>query len=436
MTRTRRRRHALGALVAVSVLSAGLMGAGTPQPATAEPSGPASVSKAALQRQQKLDAVAAQITQNRIEDERYRIPGYAGVVVDGPAGRLTVYWKGAVPQRVREIAAHVPHGLTVRLRPAAYSAADLVAARERLIKATAQGRTPLALGRRWTHLSVPAEGTGLVVGYDRRAARTTGAPAQAEAEVTKAVGVAARRIAGVPVQARPRYPARRMSRQDDWSPWWAGAGMRAPTGYFCSSGFAVWQSNGRPGLLTAAHCGTSGTYYDRTGETIGGVAAARTDRDTTVIDVWNGSVDPGYYDGPWDTNNGKHIMGSNYNNKGDYVCTSGAMTGIHCNLKVYDADTVVRDEVDGHIIGPAILATRTNVQDVAGGKGDSGGPVVTSPDGTYGHDMEARGIISGGDGEIAVCIPGGTAASTRCYEGVAYVAIRRVLADFSLRIAT
>ncbi|MFD7324185.1 hypothetical protein ACFV9D_24295 [Streptomyces sp. NPDC059875] len=188
-------------------------------------------------------------------------------------------------------------------------------------------------------------------------------------------------------------------------------------------------------MLTAAHCGMDGEFKARTGERIGDAILKRRDLDITVIGV-DGAVGGYYYDGPWNTDNGKHVVGWNTNYIGDYVCTSGAMSGVHCNNKVSSIeDSIIQD--DGTKVGPVVFAQRTNLQDVSHSKGDSGGPVVTSPDGTYGFDMEARGIISVGRGEPVVCIPNETVDPTvRCFGTVGYIPMGTIINTFGIRLAT
>ncbi|MGC0418617.1 S1 family peptidase [Embleya sp. AB8] len=396
---------------------------------------PAEVSEEALLRQPVLKELA-----NRIagvdEAERYRIPGYAGLVLDAEKATLDVYWKGAPPGVVTAILADPPRGITVKLHSARFSAAELEAGRQRLV--SGQGnQAALEAVADWHSISILPEGAGLSVGFEPRATAAQLASADTVA-ISRDVALKVEGIAGVPVQAYVKPKPKDTTRAYDQSPWRAGGQLHPQGGGFCTTGFTGWRG-GAPVILTAAHCGASGWYANGNNILIGSVVASRADRDISVIGVQNGTVGPYYYDGPWDDSAGyaKHVVGANYNNNGDFVCASGAMSGVRCNLKVYNDNTVFKGE-DGVTRGPAILAKRIYPTDIAIAQGDSGGPIVASPDGTYGGNMEARGIISASDGNYVVCpVWGeGTAGETICYEGVAYIAIRRVLSDFGVVIAT
>lgn len=96
-----------------------------------------------------------------------------------------------------------------------------------------------------------------------------------------------------------------------------------------------------------------------------------------------------YYDGAWNDPTGyhKHVAGWGLNKAGDYVCTSGSMSGIHCNILVQYAGITMN--IGGIDRQNVVKAIRTDTS-MAVAAGDSGGPVVTSADGTYGNDMQAR----------------------------------------------
>ncbi|MER7467977.1 hypothetical protein [Streptomyces sp. NPDC097981] len=183
----------------------------------------------------------------------------------------------------------------------------------------------------------------------------------------------------------------------------------------------------------------SGVYTDRQGEWIGDVAMAHPESDVTVLNIFSGGISPHYYDGDWTTNSGKHIARANINNNGDYVCTSGAMSGVHCNNQVYNDNTWYKPDSLDYVIKPVIKAKRTNLTEPASVSGDSGGPVVTTADGTCGHGMEARDTISGGGGDYVVCDPNGVAEpnnpNIKCHTDVFYSPIMPTLTVFGLAIA-
>ncbi|MFI6583522.1 hypothetical protein [Embleya sp. NPDC050493] len=434
-----RTRSIVGSLAAAMLLATCVTGAAKPGPGdtgpSTSPSKPAGVSEEALLRQPVLKELA-----NRIagvdEAERYRIPGYAGLVLDAEKATLDVYWKGTSPAVVTAILAAPPRGITVRVHSAPFSAAELEAGRQRLVSGQGE-QAALETVADWHSVSILPEGAGLSVGFEPRATAAQLASTDTTA-VSRDVASKVQAITGVPVQAYVKPKPKDVIRADDHSPWRGGGQLHPEGGGFCTTGFTGWRG-GAPVILTAAHCGASGWYSSGMNIPIGSVVASRADRDVSVIGVQNGTVGPYYYDGPWNdpAGYGKHIVGANYNNNGDFVCASGAMSGIRCNLKVYNDNTVFKGP-DGVTRGPAILAKRFYPTDIAIATGDSGGPIVASPDGTYGGNMEARGIVSASDGSYVVCpVWGeGTAGITDCFEGVSYIAIRRVLSDFGVVIAT
>ncbi|MER7759672.1 hypothetical protein [Streptomyces sp. NPDC097619] len=431
-------RSALVALVLATAVSVSFTAAAEPRPADTAPKAQvraAGPDAAVLKRQHVLDELANRITLNKAEDRRHELPGFAGLVVDPDDGVLRLYWKGVVPRKVRSVAASAPAGTRVEFLPARHSAAEVVAGREKIVTATKAGRRVLAGDADWHTLTVAPDGSGLPLAYEPEQGLST----QRTRATSAALETSAEQVTGVSVSVSTEPRPQATGRQNDTSPWWGGAAIISsvkPMG--CSTAFAVRLKTGRPGLLTAAHCGDWGGFTDPTGEIVGGVGAAKLDRDTTVIDVGttSGTVAGRYYDGPWTTSDSKSIVRADYNNNGDYVCTSGAMSGVHCNLRIYADNSYVHLD-NGQFVSPVIKAARTDMSNVSHALGDSGGPVVTTADGTYGPRMAARGIISAGIGGPVVCVPGETRnPSTRCFGEVGYVAIRRVLADFELTLVT
>ncbi|WP_344443069.1 hypothetical protein [Kitasatospora nipponensis] len=84
-----------------------------------------------------------------------------------------------------------------------------------------------------------------------------------------------------------------------------------------------------------------------------------------------------------------------------------------------------------------VQAMRTDTGHAAVAAGDSGGPVIASPDGTYGNDMQARGLISGSYGGTVVCAFGvDTYGATTCYEGVSYIGMSAIVNTLGFTLNT
>lgn len=376
------------------------------------------------------------------EDRRKDVPGFAGIVLDAEQGKISVYWKGDAPTRIGRILNAAPHGITGRVLPAAHSKHELSVARDAFFtREDAHDPASLAArGLRAGSVTALSDGTGLAVAYDVEteplqtgAAPDTSGPPVPESDIGRRMTAEL----GVPVSLhRQPAPTPAATRQNDASPWKGGAALSTPTNKFCSSGFGAYSGAGSF-LITANHCGAQGLYSDWANEPIGNVWGARPSMDAAVVKIANGYSAEYYYDGPWDTQWGKIVDGSATNWTGDYVCGSGAMSGIRCNLKIINDDTTC-DIDTGVRVSPCVQAKRVFPADIALAKGDSGGPVVASSDGTYGPKMTARGIISASYGTWVVCPPvgDGVAAPTECFEGVSYVPIRPILKNFGISLRT
>ncbi|UKZ02674.1 S1 family peptidase (plasmid) [Streptomyces viridifaciens] len=372
-----------------------------------------------LGRQTALEQFADAVT-GVPEHRRVTVAGYAGHTIDPGLGLLTLFWHGDVPERVSNVLAHPPAGIIATVRQAPYTLQELCEARDRLVVAAARGEADAV----WNGVGPAPEGTGLTVTY------TPAINGGHRMLTGERVAARAADIAGVPVTAAPATaPAATATRHSDANPWSAGAELTTPGNAFCTSGFGAWRDK-TPVLLTAAHCGTSGTYKTGTGTVIGAASDADTGLDITVINT-NGTPSGRFYDGAWDNASGysKRVFGAGHNSVGGLVCGSGAMSGVHCGLKV--TQTEYAASVEGTWHKDMDVAERTDSGTVAVAQGDSGGPVFASING--GEDMQARGIIVAGGGQKAVCSP--TAARTICYDTVLYTPISPVIDRFGLSIA-
>ncbi|MEV8515088.1 hypothetical protein [Dactylosporangium sp. NPDC051484] len=398
------------------------------------------IDAATLERQAKLDALADLITGTAGTEERHS-GGYAGVVVDAEHGVLSVYWKGAVPQQVRDVQAEAKTaGLAVTVTDAKYSAEELEAARANLEKAVEGKPAADVPAAAWNSIAVEPDGSGLFVTYNSSAApqaRSAGvSAAQVTAVAPDAFASNAQVLAGVPVRAAvaaeqtPLY-----GRAADSSPYYGGARIYNSDAKFCSTGFGGRYA-GSDVLLGASHCGTSGNFYNGAYNLLGAPISGgyNLGYDVTFVRIFVGSAGANYYDGAWnDPGYNKRIETWTLNHVGDSVCTSGAMSGIHCGIKVKYAgvDSII-EGITRHNVVQA-LRTTTNM---ASAKGDSGGPVVAC--GATCDMMQARGIISGSYGNWVVCpVAGvGTAGSTECFEGVSYIGMSAFVNNLGFTLFT
>ncbi|MGK4580273.1 hypothetical protein [Kitasatospora sp. HPMI-4] len=399
--------------------------------------------RATLHRQYQLDALADRIT-GKSSTEAEHTGGYAGAVVEARDGVLALYWKGAVSQNVKDVQkAAAAQGLKVTVRQSRYSAQELEGARRRLESAVKGKDTAAEPVAAWNSIAVLSDGSGLYISYNTPTSRTlsngrsTVPPQRVTTVSAKDFATRAQALAGVPVQAAEGPEgADTFGRHDDSSPFWAGAELSTPGNAFCTTGFAG-SHGGSDVVLTASHCGTSGTFTTGTGNVEGWAQSSNTGLDTTFIQV-NGSSGNQYYDGAWNNPNGyhKHVASWDLNHDGDYVCTSGAMSGVKCNILVKYAG--VDSNIGGITRHNVVQAMRTDTSTHASANGDSGGPVVTSSDGTYGNDMQARGLISGSWGQVVVCPTWGVgiAMETTCYEGVQFIGMSAIVNQLGFALHT
>ncbi|MBV6695512.1 S1 family peptidase [Kitasatospora aureofaciens] len=377
-----------------------------------------------LRRQAALERLADAIT-GVPGHRRATVPGYAGHTIDPQQGLLTLYWHGDVPKRITDLLEHTPPGITATVRQTPYTLWQLREARDRLVEAAIRGDADAV----WNAAGPAADGTGLSVTYTPDS-YTPGTDRRHRSLTGEQVATHAAELAGVPVDAAPSVALMATAtRHSDASPWSAGAELTAPGNAFCTSGFGPWR--GRTAvLLTAAHCGTSGTYKTGTGTEIGAASDSDIGLDITVINT-NGGPSGRFYDGAWDNPSGysKRVVGAGHNSVGGLVCDSGAMSGVHCGLKV--TKTEYAASVEGTWHKDMDVAERTDGSTIAVAQGDRGGPVFASV--TGGEDMQARGSIVAGGGQKAVCSP--TSTRTTCYDTVLYTPISPVVDRFGLSLA-
>ncbi|MCX5409808.1 hypothetical protein OHA37_38920 [Streptomyces sp. NBC_00335] len=148
-------------------------------------------------------------------------------MVDPEKGRLNLYWKGEPPTKVRTLTERAGKGLSVVTHQAAYSAAEVTEAREKLAAATDAGRLTLDGTHQWHTLSVAPDGSGLQLEFapapGLAAAQTTAAVAAVATEAMKIAG-------GVRVLADSAHAPAATARQDDWAPCRGAATTRSPLG--------------------------------------------------------------------------------------------------------------------------------------------------------------------------------------------------------------
>lgn len=348
-------------------------------------------------RQQTRDA-ATDTAATAVEDvaESLSRSGYGDVTVDPDSGRVRVYWKGTMPPRVRHRLAAASPGTRIDVSPAKFTKTQLLAAQDVLAPALtddpagAEVRARFRIPDSIVTLDVAPGSGGLVAGI-------------------AGTGAATRRIAvnGLSVPLRIREVG--SAPQDLTLPSRAGSSLRTPGfggGAFlgkgiCTTGFTVWMSGNRTRMLTAAHCADRGQIvrsYPSGGKFFPNATARVVARDDSV-DLELIKVD-GYREVPdsfiariWVGGNAdsskaesKPVQSVTRVHVGSRICTSGALSGEICGLRV-DSTNAMQKNRKGRFV-----RAHNDTGGSAGGRGDSGGPAYTK--GVIG--VNAVGILSSG----------------------------------------
>ncbi|GAA1264792.1 hypothetical protein GCM10009677_15810 [Sphaerisporangium rubeum] len=337
--------------------------------------------------------------------------GYAGVELDVVAGVVHLYWKGDAPRTVASLVSGAPEGVRVEVHPAEHTAVELRERADEVIRT--QGLSAGGAVHRVTPLP---DGSGLEVGVTARAA------------------VAAVSAEPLVVRAEVETPAPYDGRWGGGSPFEGGMQISS-----CSTSFSVMKLSFftfklLPKLVTAAHCYQVGDWVttgnSSTGVVIvGQVQAVYPELDTALI-----AVDPGKFVTGWMWDGGvldgseytKPVVGTSQARKGSLVCTSGAWSGVHCDIKITKTDSTLDW---GTHVSKAVSIGDQMQNTLAAGGGDSGGPVFTLTSDL--SSVLAAGVIIGGDdSRPATC----TYRSSRCSTRVFFTDFRTVESHWVTRM--
>ncbi|MEW2530537.1 trypsin-like serine protease [Streptomyces sp. NPDC047071] len=303
-----------------------------------------------MAEQRPLVAAADVISAAR---DRGRYEGFTGIALERE--RVALYWKGALPARMREAVAEARGTARVRIVAAPYSLKELKTASARLQERL---RAEPSLGHT---VKIPTDGSGLVVAAD---------PGRGAAAAPRGAAALDEDL-GVPVRTVREGKMKERSRTNDSSPWSGGALLKNNGRANCTAGFGVRNNTGAQFILTAEHCGKAGDRYTNGADQyIGTPGPAHDPHDIMLIPT--SDVDNFMYTGGPDDERGVRVEGWDRVYTGEYLCQSGATSaaetgGPVCNLKVLyfyndSEDLVEAEQMDG----------RTSLRG-----GDSGGPVYS-----------------------------------------------------------
>ncbi|MDZ7577041.1 MAG: hypothetical protein U0904_02520 [Candidatus Nanopelagicales bacterium] len=411
---------------------AGVAGDATADSGAVEPQG--RKLRRMMSRQTRMDAWIASIRGEQYSLDFNGPKGFGGVSLDPDEGLVTFAWKGEPGRRVARKLARPPKGVSVAITPAAYTQAELKVAADKL----RTSRTKLRKSTGWSLVVVSPSQTGS--GLDAQVVAVSGADqdplGSIQGAFSNAAGVA------VMVSEGERVVQTQGPRWKPTSSWRAGAALMTPKGGVCSSGVAGKGSGGENVFLMARHCGwkKGKKYYAKNGNTwtskgpeFGKVFGSLEEHDTLLVGT-TGAVNALVYDGPWNAPKSDYrtIGSSGDSVVGDYVCTSGAMSGVHCPLRVTATNTgywkKYKKKKD---VWRSPMDVATASSGIAVAQGDSGGPVfmVSGP----GKLRQARGLISALSGQMK-CPSIAITKGPKCGNSVYYAPIKRALSDFKVKL--
>lgn len=355
----------------------------------------------------------------------------ATTAIDISKRSVTVTLVGEPPAPMRRVIDGISPGITVNVEPARFSMLQMQAAGRKIHQAVNDDAVPA-----FAAIVSNNDGSGLTVEVEKDVLASTS---------KKDLSDLYARAAGIPTTVVEGQAPQATSRGNAASPWRGGMHMKRASGpESCSTGFAVLRPGGYGRLLSAAHCDFDGNkaWDDWSGApfTLGGadVAVDRVPYDTMIIDPIGGTQGR-VYGGPWNATSSHArfslgVAGADGSHVGNFICTSGANSGEHCNIVVQQLGVQWpcgknSEEPDPPLCGGH--GARRTTDFPAGVTGDSGGPVYRShANGT----VTALGIISYGTDAV----PCGSTRTppSACYRNVYYPAIRPILERWDSTIET
>jgi hypothetical protein len=322
--------------------------------------------------------------------------GFYEAAVDIPTRTMTLLWHGSSSLQQRAMREGARRGLKVVIKQVPYTYSQVMHGMQALLKsdiATPQGSFHVtSVGGPVLNvdsLSVAGYFTSNRSGPHAQAAVAASGAALGEATRQRA-GMATTTSYGLPSQDFVIHVNSANTRSTDTPAFNAGGMIRGADGSGCTSGFAI-SINGVTHTTTARHCtGVPYRAWDRASSNYG------TTTTTSGIGLARILSGTGFYysfDGAWNNPNGyvKVVSDTTAVSLGSNVCSSGANSGVHCNLVVDQMNESFNDGLGGSVT--TIRVHQTVSGQIAAAEGDSGGPVlIPNTDGVH---IWAVGMIQG-----------------------------------------
>ncbi|WP_436501741.1 hypothetical protein [Actinokineospora sp. HUAS TT18] len=351
--------------------------------------------------------------------------GYSSIKLSVADNSLTVYWSGQVPPQVEAAIDARPAGITVYVSQVTHSLIEMQQQMTSLLeRADAAGIELLSVGPR---------------------PDSSGLQATVAGDVAKAQQILASSIPLTIITGTDSEPM--FNRSQDTNPYWGGARYRTWKGD-CSTGFAI-RTSGRSAhsepnaMLTAAHCAKNGYGDDAW---LGGDSylpnalffGFNNHLDTAYVSAKPGyAMSPYIYRGPVGSSSYSGVAYTVGTYVGQWVCQGGAQTGEHCGAQVTMTE---QSTPDGKVhvaraqimtYDPYFKVWLPDIDEVAVGKGDSGGPVFIPAVGT--SKIYAMGTVIGGSTYGGFPCP---QYGTSCSSGFSWTPIKYTLEATGATIAT
>jgi hypothetical protein len=336
----------------------------------------------------------------------------------------TLLWAGTSPLQATVLAEAARRGITATITPVKYSRAQLQAGIDKLLASKKDTA--------WNGFEVTSiRATDLT--HDGLSVRGhyRNTPNAAVSDTKKAVTLQAAKglsslVTDIAVISEPALAT--LTRSTDFAPFNAGGLIRGANNTGCSSGFAVMRG-GLPWTITARHChSTPYSAWDAPNNSYGGTVATTSNgaRLLTADGIQQ------MFDGGWNDPNGyaKSVTGYADPSLYDPVCTSGANSGVHCNIQV-DSTWVTFD--DGYGSFPTIEGTQ-RTGDIAAAQGDSGGPVFVPH--TDNITVGAAGMIQGVSNQSICNPPQVHLGGVSCGQRVLWTSERAITAELNATLKT
>lgn len=328
----------------------------------------------------------------------------------------TLLWAGSSPLQDVARAEAAKRGITLTVKPVRYTRADLRKASDAVwaTKKSPQWNGFIIHGVVGTDMSHD----GIIVqGHYEGTSES-----EAQARLASASAYA-RSLSDAVVDVRITAPQVNTTRGNDTAPFNAGGMMRSRPGTIghCTSGFAIWL-NGEARSTTARHCNdipfevwdNRDLSYGYHQMVVPGSGAA----------VLNSRGYFWMFDGAWNDPNSYHktVVGYADLSEGDWICTSGAMSGVHCEIEVQN---LLHAYNDGQGVFWTISARQLG-DGVAVARGDSGGPVLV-PYSTNGWTTVGAAGMNQWGTETRAC--GSVRTATTCYNWVGFTSMRTMVEE-------